>query len=401
VIPGTALRALRDAAGADAVREHDPEPLGPVKPAVTVTPADGETLAATLAALSREGLAALVRGGGTRRGAGNLPRAGDLWLACGALGGVEVDPDEGVARAGAGATLAELDAAARAAGWRSPLDLGADGATVGGALASGVPGPRAPGLGAVHAAVLGLDVTLASGERTRCGGRVVKNVSGYDLRRLYVGSHGSLGVIEGAWLRLRPRPEAEAAFTVRDPGEVAAVALAASRRPSVRLAAWTAPEDAIHVEWAGDAAGVEADTAWLRSCGEARPLPEGRIDLPEERPAPDVLRFRLAAPPSRLAEVRDVLVRAGARCVLHPALATAVADFTLSRADEAAADAAWRAARAAAAGGPCLLASAPDWAREARDVFALPPHELPLARALKRQWDPDGVLNPGRFAGGL
>jgi len=412
VIAAPALRALRDAAGAAAVREHEPAPLGHVRPAVTVAPADAAALSGALAVLAREGLAALVRGGGTRLANGNLPRAGDVWLDTRGLGGLEVDADEGVAHVGAGVRVAALRDAAREAGWTSPLDAPGEDATVGGCLAAGVAGPRALGLGRPRDVVLGLDVVLGSGARTRCGGRVVKNVSGYDLCRLYVGARGSLGVVERAWLRLRPRPQATSAWLLPAEREPELLAVEAARRPSARAAALadaalladpSGPpgRDCVLVELAGDAPVVEDDAAWLERAG-AHPLTKGTVLFPDEvPPGPGALRFRLAATPSRLAHARARLRAAGACSVAHPGLATVVATFDLERPDELAADAAWRAAREAAAGGACVLEDAPDWAREARDVFDARPATLPLLRALKRQYDPDGVLEPGRFAGRL
>src|SRR6266850_1996232 len=86
------------------------------------------------------------------------------------------------------------------------LDDAGRGGTLGGALATAALAPRALGFGRPRDVVLGCEVVLADGLRTRCGGRVVKNVTGYDMAKLYVGSLGALGVITGAWLRLAPKP---------------------------------------------------------------------------------------------------------------------------------------------------------------------------------------------------
>ena len=104
--------------------------------------------------------------------------------------------------------LRDVREALAASGWELSLDPPGRDSTVGGCLAAASVGPRALGLGLPRDQVLGLTVSLASGERVRCGGRVVKNVTGYDLNKLYTGSFGSLGVIESAWLRLRAAPRA-------------------------------------------------------------------------------------------------------------------------------------------------------------------------------------------------
>jgi len=420
-----ALRELAAAAGEAAVLEHEPIALDGVAAGVTLSPADDAALAAALAVCARRGLPVLVRGGGSRLGIGNRPARAAAWLSTARLASeCRVDADEGVARVGAATPLGELAAAARAAGWLSPLEPHGRGATVGGALATASAGPRALGLGRARDVALGLDVVLASGERTRCGSRVVKNVSGYDLAKLYVGSFGTLGVITAAWLRLRPRPEAERVLAAPAGADGEALALAAARAPGARAAALVdaslagrlapgadellepgAGGGIVLVELAGDAPVVE-DTA--RALGErgARAAPAGALDALRELendPAVAPLRFRISAPPSALARVRARLRAGGAAVVLHPGLATAFAFFALAREDEALVDAAWRSVRGALAGldASFVLERAPAWAKSGRDVFGARTGTLPLMRALKQQFDPGAILNPGRFAGGI
>ena len=144
--------------------------------------------------------------GGTRVVLGNPPLRADVRLDLGALRGVlELDRSEGVCHVRGATPLSELREALAGTGWEVPLDV-SDASTVGGALACNAVGPRTHGQGLPRDVVLGLSIAHASGKRTRCGGRVVKNVTGYDLNKLYTGSFGTLGVIVSAWLRLRPRP---------------------------------------------------------------------------------------------------------------------------------------------------------------------------------------------------
>jgi len=177
-------------------------------PSLRARPADGEQLAELLTILGETGTPALLRGGGSQLGLGHpVPSARVLLEATGLRAEPVVDPEDGVAYLPAGATLFELRERVLKDGegrWEVPLDPCDAASTLGGALATAAPGPRS---GSPRDAVLGLDVTLATGERTRCGGRVVKNVTGYDLAKLYLGSLGGFAVIEAAWLRLRPVPE--------------------------------------------------------------------------------------------------------------------------------------------------------------------------------------------------
>jgi len=188
----------------------------------------------------RTGVSALVRGCGGHLGFGNPPRSADVFVCVERLTGVdEFDAADGVCHAAAGTTLAEVRETVAARGWELPLDPPGERTSVGGTLAAAAVGPRALGFGLPRDGVLGLEVVLANGERTRCGGRVVKNVSGYDLGKLYTGSLGTLGVIEGAWLRLRPRPATTRMLEMgfAQLAEACAAGLAAARRDSARAVA--------------------------------------------------------------------------------------------------------------------------------------------------------------------
>lgn len=420
MIEPAVLAELRDAAGTSAVREHEPTGLDGARIGATLAPTSADDLAATLAVCTRRDVALVVCGGGSRLYLGNRPRDARAWLSTSALAPVcEVDADEGVARVGVATAAAALADAARDAGWRSPFEAVSPHATVGGALASAAVGPRTLGLGPARRAALGLEVALASGERTRCGGRVVKNVTGYDLAKLYVGSLGTLGVLTESWIRLRPASEVERTLVARVDAGGFALALAAARRPGTRAAALVdaalaseivfgddARGDLVIVDLAGDEPEVEESAAWLRGAADASEQ-AGAVDRLHELqsdPGRSALRFRIAAPAPRLAQTRATLHAAGARVVLHPGLSQAVAFFDLPREDTGLVDEAVRAARAAAgpAGGAhAVLEHAPAWAKDGRDVFDAPGGTLPLMRALKAQFDPAGVLNRGRFVGGL
>ncbi|MGI9591971.1 MAG: FAD-binding oxidoreductase, partial [Myxococcota bacterium] len=204
MIAPEALRALADAAGEGGLAEHAPARLDGVELSATLRPADGEALARVLSALGQAGLAAVLRGAGSHLGLGNPPRGAELFLSLERLPGVdELDEVEGICHVASGTPLSTLREKLATTAWELPLDVPG---TLGGCLAAARIGPRSLGFGLPRDVVLGLEVALGSGQRTRCGGRVVKNVTGYDLAKLYIGSLGSLGGIEGAWLRLRPRP---------------------------------------------------------------------------------------------------------------------------------------------------------------------------------------------------
>jgi len=410
------LAPYRDLLGAESVEEHAVRKHAGAEFGVTLRPRDGEALAALLAQLGANGRRALVCGGGNRIESGNALRGGEVVLATDLLTGMlEFEAAEGVCRVAAGTAIDELRTRVNAEGWEVPLDPPGSRTTVGGALAAAAIGPRALGHGLPRRAVLGLDVALASGERTRCGGRVVKNVTGFDMGKLYTGSFGVLGVIESAWLRLYPLPRHRRCFEARlnDPEAALRAGLAASRRDAasvvaVRLPAGDADVATLCVEFAGDGASVDRDAAWLCDewqAAEAQPdlvdrVRELQVDLPRDGGP----RFRIAVLPSRAAALHASLHAAGAETLAYPGLNVVYAGFPLpSREPEAAVSAAFEcASRAAAAvGGHAVCERAPDWAKAGREMFGDVAAQAHLFAALKRAFDPQGVLNPGLFAGGL
>jgi len=269
-----------------------------------------------------------------------------------------------------------------------------------------------------------MDVVLGDGVRTRCGGRVVKNVTGYDMMKLQVGAHGSFGVISAAWLRLRPRPECERvlAAALDESGNAVARAVAAARLPTARACALVdanfgfvvesehAPRTGwlLLVEVAGDEAAVARDSARLFADFGAGDAACGVIErvrsLQGENFAPAGLRFRLSTLPSRLDRVFRELAGADAALLVYPGSGLVFARIALDGiADGIGVERAWRAMRSAARAGSgnVVLEAAPEWAKVVRDVHGDATDEWRLARALKARFDPAGILNPGRFVGGL
>jgi glycolate oxidase FAD binding subunit len=397
-----------------------------------LAPQNAAELADALRTAGARGGALLVRGGGSRLACGNPLRGADALLSTERLARVvELDADEGVVCAEAGVPLAALREAVGPTGWELPLDPPGLASTVGGALAAAAPGPRFP---QPRDALLGVEVALADGSVARSGGRVVKNVTGYDLPKLFTGSFGSLGVIASAWLRLRPRPERCSVLAAPLGEAVAERSLEAARRPTARAAlAIDAPLAAaldptfphgpvLLVELAGDAGAVERDARWLADALGAAPAPAGALErarellggaTPHGVALADVL-VRVAVVATRAATAAEALRAAGADVVAQPArglvharLALAEDDASATSAGDGAASgraaALVEAARAAAAAGSGTLRveAAPLALRRRLDVFGDPGPRLALLRRLKAAFDPGGLLNPGRFAGGL
>jgi glycolate oxidase FAD binding subunit len=427
--------------GAEYVRE---QPLRVLGAEVTheVSPEDGESLGRVLAVLGEHHAAAVVRGGGTHDDLGNALRPVAVSISTRRLEGVEeFDEQDGVIRVRAGTRVAALRAQVDACRWDVALDTAglseANDATIGGTLAAAAFGARRLGFGPPRDTVLGLGVVLSTGERTSCGARVVKNVTGYDLQKLYCGSFGSLGVIESAWLRLRPVPERVASLVapVGGPSDPlgTSLALSVARRPTARCVALLDASSAAElglptgggeaggtfvqvVEFAGPSSSVDDDVAWTRARCDAVAAPSGVIDaisaLSSRRSTGsdgESIVARFAMLPSAVSRCVNELTNErsarGARIVAHPGLGLVYASWSTA---EAALDA------------PSIVRCVANIARGIRararferfpldrregsgfDVFGtLERGELQLMRALKQKFDPAGVLNPGRPAGHL
>ena len=427
-----------------------------------VCPGDSDALGRSLAILSDHRMTALVRGGGSSLGIGNPPGPIDVVLETRGLSGVtDFEFDDGVVQVRAGTPLSVLRQQVEAEGWVLRLDPSGAGSTVGGTLAAAAVGPRVLGLGKPRDCVLGLDVVLGSGELTTCGGRVVKNVTGYDMAKLYTGSFGTLGVIASAWLRLAPIAESKQILTISSDNfeNMFSLSLEASRRASARAAALLSPlaaqrarvsgADAVNqwvlvFEVAGDEAATRCDADWLKDRARAsgaefvelvepvdrvervepadrveRVEPADRLDAQPVGPGPVFedavdrvralqagtlatggIRARLAALPTALCSIVDALADSCSELVLHPGVGLVYAFSAGGRqAGVAAIDACTHAA--AKAGASLLLEALPPAAKIGRDVFGEFGPEIELMRGLKQRFDPAGVLNPRRFVGGI
>jgi len=163
---------------------------------------------------------------------------------------IEHEPADLIAIAQAGVKLTDFNAKLAENGQWLPLDPPDDGrATLGGVVATGIGGPQQFGYGRPRGSVIGMKVVLADGSMIKAGGRVVKNVAGYDLCKLFTGSYGSLGIITELNFKLRPRPAREA--TVIGTGSTRAILDARLFPVAMEIV-----DDVLHVRFAGTEKGV-------------------------------------------------------------------------------------------------------------------------------------------------
>jgi glycolate oxidase FAD binding subunit len=404
-----------------------------VAPRFVARPRSVSEASQVLRAAAADGLAVSFVGGGSKLGLGNPPERADLVVLTGGLDRVlEHAAGDLVVRAQAGVRLADLQATLAPAGQMLALDPPEPRATVGGVVAANASGPRRLRYGTLRDLVIGITVVLADGTVAHAGGKVVKNVAGYDLAKLFCGSLGTLGMVAEVIFRLHPLPAAAAVVTVQvetpaDVGQAVRRLLRSSLEPSaVELVVdeWGWP-GRLTVVFEGIRPGVEAQAATaaelLGQVGEAAVAGPGATEaaLSQLGARPfEKAEYALKAtfPPAELAGVLGDLAwgRLGqARWAgIRAHAATGVAWLaSAAREGNLPADSPelpW-AARSitearealAARGGSLVVVKAPPHLKREVDVWGPPGDAIGLMRRVKERFDPDRRLSPGRFVGGI
>jgi glycolate oxidase FAD binding subunit len=188
-------------------------PAGPQTPSFVASPGSTEEAAAVMRVAAEHELAVVVRGGGSRLSWGAPASRCDLVIDMSRMSGfIEHAAGDLVARVQAGARMGDVAAVLARAGQEIALDVPGD-ATIGGIVGSGLAGPRRLRYGTPRDLLIGITIVRADGTVAKSGGKVVKNVAGYDLGKLFAGSAGTLGLITEATFRLHPLPAARAFVT--------------------------------------------------------------------------------------------------------------------------------------------------------------------------------------------
>jgi glycolate oxidase FAD binding subunit len=383
-----------------------------LKPADVAAPADTEEAAAALAEAARTGAAVLARGNATKLDWAHRPERCDLLLDTRGLHSIDHAAGDLVVTAGAGTPLDTLQAHLAEQGQRLTADPPVPGGTVGGMVATGLSGGLRLAHGAVRDLIIGMSAVRADGVVHRSGGRVVKNVAGYDLAKLHTGAYGTLGVITSVTFRLHPLPEA--CRTVRavgtDPRRVEewlrSVRHTRTAPSAVQVAADSDTEEiTVEVLLEGASGGIAA-----RAEAIAADLGGGQVGdagTPADMPgtAQDTW-LRIVVPPARAvaaieqlrgaADREDTAVRVrgcGASAVLFAAVDAAAEAPSLLRLLSA-----LRAALRGLDGTAEMLRPSEALRSAGVDLWG-EVGGLALMRAVKHRFDPEHRLAPGRFGG--
>jgi glycolate dehydrogenase FAD-binding subunit len=406
-----------------------------------ITPKDVKSVEQTVQWALAEGKTLEIVGSGSKQAIGR-PTQTDVTLGLHALAGVTLyEPDELVLSARAGTPLAEIETLLAANSQQlafEPMDCGpilggaAGGGTIGGTLASNFSGPRRLKAGAARDHLLGFQAVSGRGEAFKSGGRVVKNVTGYDLSKLMVGSWGTLAVLTDVTLKTLPRPETEETVLLRglDPGRAVAAMGAAMASPGDVSGAAHLPAKVAALMPGDELPGAGAAVTALRLEGFAASLPQRKSMLEVLlRSFGEVSTIEAVASRQLWQAVRDVIPFAANGNEVEPPLwrisiaPSCGADLAGSIADEAggqmmfdwagglvwlrlepSADAGAALVRRLVAplGGHATLVRSATSVRAAVDVFPTQDTALfALTKRVKESFDPKGVLNPGRMWAGV
>jgi glycolate oxidase FAD binding subunit len=304
----------------------------------------------------------------------------------------------------AGMRLADLQSALGGAGQLLGLDPPEPGATLGGIVSANASGPRRLRYGTVRDLLIGTTVVLADGTVASSGGKVVKNVAGYDLGKLYTGAHGTLGVVVSTTWRLHPVPPARSVVLLdlpeaADAGPLVARLTRSTLTPTaVELLATAHGPGQLVVVFESISESVRAQAETARSLlGGGSAVDEVPESFGTRPGGPEDVLLRLAHLRTALPQVLAALP-AGAQLT-----ASAATGVTYAAVPAAAAAELLPELRAAIApyDGSAVVLRAPDGVRDALDHWGPVGDALALMTRVKDRFDPERRLSPGRFVGGL
>lgn len=403
-----------------------------IAPERVARPTSLEELSAVLAEAHSAGDAVIPWGGGTRMHVGNLPQRYTVALdMTGISNNLEHEPGDLTVVADGGVTIAELQKTLASAGQRLPFDVSKpNAATLGGSVASNANGQLRSSLGGIRDWVIGMKVVLADGTVTKSGGRVVKNVQGYDLHRLHTGAFGTLGVIAEVALKVSPAPSKTSTvaawfasipeagvFTMQvfnGPVQPEAMTLFVGDRAVTAISSLTDGSSngspvlvLARVAGGTDAvARMERDLTGLAGAlgaagyEVARGRDAGKLwDSAVSGGADSTLSARATLKPREavayLDEMSDKLPGEGFSGELQAGFGTVSVSLMNANAEniDTLRDAASR------RGAQAVFEHCPGDLKQGIDVFGDSGAALALIKSVKQRFDPQRVLNPGRFAG--
>ena len=410
-----------------------------ISPQAVVLPASTHEIQEVLSYVVDSGLSVIPAGSGTKLGTGNPPERVDLVLSTARLDQVlEYEPADLTVTVEAGIQLAALQAKLAEHGQYLPLDPPyADRCTIGGITATNASGPSRLRYGSTRDRALGMRVIQSSGTVVKSGGKVVKNVAGYDLNKLYLGSFGTLGIITEVSLKLQPLPEIERTIllTFAEVGETVNVAseisgsqllptflnlfvngapLTDSPEPCLLIGLEGHPET---VEWQIDSVKTIAQQNGAIGVGifegqRQQELRGAMCTFPESESADPIVicraNLRMTDVGNFINTVLEVNELTSWRVRVMGLMGNGIvyvafSDFSNDDVPtQQVADSVETLREAATnVGGNLIVESAPTALKHQIDVWGPVDRSFELMKTIKTKLDPLGLLNVGRFVGGI
>jgi glycolate oxidase FAD binding subunit len=403
--------SVRAATAADAVCS--------IQPKFVLEPTSEQQIAAALRLANDAGLAVIPRGGGTKLAWGNPPSRADVILSTARLDKIIEHPwADLTVSVEAGCTIQKLQAALAQHGQRLALDpLWPAQATIGGILSTNDSGSLRLRFGALRDLIIGVTLALPDGTLASSGGKVVKNVAGYDLPKLVTGAYGTLAVITRAFFRLHPLPRNAKTLSVSgctlEEMQRVILAVQDSKLAHTSLQARVAQdsEPAIDILFEGTEAGIAAQEAQLRAIAGSASTREAASavwnasqELWNSANSASSAMAKITTLPASIAGAVENMQRIATARKTHWKLtmqATGIGWLRLESAPQnlhaALSDLRFDLEHS---GGSLVVAHHPaDMQR--MDAWGQPGDALALMRAVKNQFDPKNTLNPGRFVAGI
>jgi glycolate oxidase FAD binding subunit len=417
--PTSIENLFRSILGANQVRPATPaDSIAGVQPQLILEPANELQLASALRQANDANLAVIPRGGGTKLAWGHPPHRADVILATARLNKIiEHAWADLTVSVEAGITIRELQSTLARHNQRLAIDvLWPKSATIGGILSTSDSGALRLRFGSLRDLVIGVTIALPDGTLASSGGKVVKNVAGYDLPKLVTGAFGTLGVITRAVFRLHPLPQSAHTYTflARDAADAQRLILAiqdsqlAHAALQARFIEGAQPQ--LDILFEATEAGLNAQAAQLKSLVAAAPITESDPPVWNARQESYSAVIRQESPcavakvsvlPSRIAPTAEAISAQARTHQLraHSVIQATGLGCTLLEGEPSSIHAALHSLRTQLenSGGSLFLAHAPA-AMPPLDAWGNLGDSLPLMRAIKHQLDPQHTLNPGRLS---
>lgn len=419
ITSGTIEDKMRAIVGAEHFRAATPsDAVMGVQPRFVAEPASEQELAAVLSSANETGLAVIPRGGGTKLGWGNPPKRADLVLSTLRLDRIlEYAWADLTATVEAGCILQRLQEKLAQHRQRLALDgLWPEQATIGGALSTNDSGVLRLRFGALRDLIIGVTLALPDGTLASSGGKVVKNVAGYDLPKLATGAFGTLGVITRAVFRLHPLPSGTRtiSFTTRDSQEMQAHILAIQdsklAHTALQMRCTAASQPCGDILFEGTETGIQAQGLQLRKLlgSTSAELSSNAVwSARQDLWAPDsvnALIAKVSVLPTEIAETTERLKEiagSGALRWQFVAQATGIGVLRLEGELAALSTAVSQLRAHFESGGGSLVVLRRPRELNSLDVWGGAGDAVNIMRSLKQGLDPQRTLNTGRFVEGI